>query len=451
MGVKVVTNPRGYLRFRIYHHGRDVVVSTRLRDDGPRGKHRRVVHAKAVLIEERLRAGAPLHRALLDVLGDCPPRLVPRRTSDTSPTTVQSYYERWIARQVPPAVRQSAAVRYRLAFERIILPHLGQLALRDLTPAVLLDFRAVLFQRQFQGRTIKVKTVRNILDGTLRALYRDAREIDRLVEGNPFAALKWPRTIEPEPDPFTAEERDTILDFFARKRGLWHPWVMAQFWTGMRPSESAALRVGDVDLRRGEITITKSRDYGQEVAPKTRRSARAIRLLPNLHEVLKAMPLPLHAEPTTYFFRNPEGNPITTQWWPRKSWYPVLRILGIRPRKFYATRHTFISWALSEGANLKWIAEYCGTSVEMIEKNYGKYMTSDGLDPLIRALAGKAKVTPLFAGESRTSDRGETGPSTVPSLAQAVGSDLNCAPGQPKKKWSQGESNPRLRRERPPS
>jgi len=27
------------------------------------------------------------------------------------------------------------------------------------------------------------------------------------------------------------------------------------------------------------------------------------------------------------------------------------------------TRHTFIAWALSEGANLKGLAEYCGTSV----------------------------------------------------------------------------------------
>jgi hypothetical protein len=32
-------------------------------------------------------------------------------------------------------------------------------------------------------------------------------------------------------------------------------------------------------------------------------------------------------------------------------------------------RHTFIAWALSEGANLKGLAEYCGTSVQMIEQS----------------------------------------------------------------------------------
>jgi hypothetical protein len=160
-----------------------------------------------------------------------------------------------------------------------------------------------------------------------------------------------------------------------------------------------------------------------EAAPKTPRSARTIRLLPNVHAALKEMPLPLHVDPTTYFFRNPEGNPITTVWWPKKSWYPVLRILGIRPRRFYATRHTFISWALSQGANLKWLAEYCGTSVDMIEKSYGKYMTNDGLDPLIRAVASTAKVRPLFAGESRTSDTAKAGPPTGPPWRKPWGAN----------------------------
>jgi hypothetical protein len=48
-------------------------------------------------------------------------------------------------------------------------------------------------------------------------------------------------------------------------------------------------------------------------------------------------------------------------------------------------RRTFIAWALSEGANLKGLAEYCGTSVEMIEQSYGRYIRKDFLGPLIAA------------------------------------------------------------------
>jgi hypothetical protein len=49
------------------------------------------------------------------------------------------------------------------------------------------------------------------------------------------------------------------------------------------------------------------------------------------------------------------------------------------------TRHTFIAWALSEGANLNGLAEYCGTSVQMIEQSYGRYIRKDFLGPLIAA------------------------------------------------------------------
>ena len=49
----------------------------------------------------------------------------------------------------------------------------------------------------------------------------------------------------------------------------------------------------------------------------------------------------------------------------------------MRPRKFYATRHTFISLAMTKGMPLKLVAGYCGTSVEMIEQHYGKWLSDD--------------------------------------------------------------------------
>jgi integrase len=57
-----------------------------------------------------------------------------------------------------------------------------------------------------------------------------------------------------------------------------------------------------------------------------------------------------------------------------RRFLPALRALGIRPRKLYATRHTFISLALTDGVNIKWLAEYCGTSVARIEASYGRWM-----------------------------------------------------------------------------
>ena len=58
-------------------------------------------------------------------------------------------------------------------------------------------------------------------------------------------------------------------------------------------------------------------------------------------------------------------------------------------------RHTFISLALSHGVNIKWLAEYCGTSVAMIEKHYGRYIKSDLEEQLVRVFGAQ---TGTFAG-----------------------------------------------------
>jgi integrase len=75
-------------------------------------------------------------------------------------------------------------------------------------------------------------------------------------------------------------------------------------------------------------------------------------------------------------------------------WRPALRATNVRPRKFYATRHTFISLTLTAGIlKLKKLADYCGTSIEMIEKHYGKWMDDESADELA-TLGGSAPSAP---------------------------------------------------------
>src|SRR5438876_6243741 len=78
-----------------------------------------------------------------------------------------------------------------------------------------------------------------------------------------------------------------------------------------------------------------------------------------------------------FFFTTHHGNPIDQERFVDKHWRRVFAATGVRPRKFYATRHTSISIALTKGANLKWLATYCGTSIEMIERHYSKWPGHD--------------------------------------------------------------------------
>jgi hypothetical protein len=69
--------------------------------------------------------------------------------------------------------------------------------------------------------------------------------------------------------------------------------------------------------------------------------------------------------------------------------YRALRAKKLRVRKPYTMRHTFISVGVTNGVNIKWLADYCGTSLAMIEKHYGKYIRNDADEQLSRLIVGQ--------------------------------------------------------------
>ena len=121
---------------------------------------------------------------------------------------------------------------------------------------------------------------------------------------------------------------------------------------------------------------------GREAPTKTEHSERTIKLLPDVRAVFQTL-LRHKSDRNQYVFVNAKnGGPINHSEWPKSNWKKALKETGIRPRKFYATRHTFISTALTKGLNIKFIAEYCGTSVAMIEQRYGRFLKHRAQDQL---------------------------------------------------------------------
>jgi hypothetical protein len=56
-----------------------------------------------------------------------------------------------------------------------------------------------------------------VIDGSLRAVIRDARTVDYLIEKDPFEAVVWLRKTLGNPDPLTEEERDAVISYFQQK------------------------------------------------------------------------------------------------------------------------------------------------------------------------------------------------------------------------------------------
>jgi integrase len=402
MACKVKVNQHGYLAFRLYWNGNKAWEGTGLKDNA---KNRQRVEARAVLISEEM------ERDAFDYLKWFPNGNKAHlfQSAPTVPDiqavkkTVRQYYEEWIKSKKPPLVRKSRERDYRQAFKRHILPFLGDIAVSQVTPRKLEDFRIHLLEQA----KLSLKSVRNIIDAYLRAMMRDARNIDHLISEDPFVALEWKKQPKEEPDPFTEEERDKILKFYQEKLPYKaYVFVHNQFWTGMRPSEATALRHSKVDLNSGKAMIVRSRHLGAEDAPKTRASRRTVKLLPNVVELMNTI-TPLHQTPDDYVYTDEQGSPIDQAEFGR-GFQGVLRAVSIRPRPFYNTRHTYISVALTLGCNIKWIAEQCGTSVEMIQENYGKYIRSDGDAPILAYLSQPVETKHEGENEEKSETFGET-------------------------------------------
>lgn len=77
---------------------------------------------------------------------------------------------------------------------------------------------------------------------------------------------------------------------------------------------------------------------------------------------------PLDGRDDDFVFATSEGRPVDLRF-VESHLRRALTATGVRPRKFCATRHTFISLAV-QGADHKWVADYTGTSLEMISKHY---------------------------------------------------------------------------------
>jgi integrase len=384
--VRVRVNRHGYLAWRFYGvegFGEDFQVGTNFRDES---ENRKLLEAHAAIMRHEMKVGTFDFAAKFPVAA-AELRAQPPVQPTERPRTVQEFAERlWLPKKKPPLVRASRARDYLRHCGTYIFPALGTCPLEALSPETLEEFRAMLVGPKtdrfavrgiaFLGRSLGLKTARNVIDGTLRAMWRDARLTDR---PNPFEALRWPRMVLKRRDPFTEDERDRITEFFQNHPFLRHYFlfVYLALWVGLRPSELCGLRRGDVDLEAGRLTVSVSRTNHEDNATKTAMSARCLDIDRETVALLKAH-WPENWHPNDFLFLNTEGRPVHGESFTRNHWKGAIRALGIRPRDFYACRHTFISVSLTNGMNPKFIAEYCGTSLAMIEKHYGRYIRNDG-------------------------------------------------------------------------
>ncbi|MDI3258185.1 MAG: DUF3596 domain-containing protein [Sinobacteraceae bacterium] len=250
-----------------------------------------------------------------------------------------------------------------------LLPAFGELPLEQIDRAAVLDFRTALAGDDPRRRRPRAPATVNRILGILSLLLDEAALSHDLP--NPCQGIKRLKVKKIDIQPFSLEEVRLLIE---RVRPDFADYLRVRFFTGMRSGEVNGLKWEHVDFERNEIRIRETWVNGRTEYTKTDGSQREICMSPPVREALLRMEK-LTRPLGPYVFCTPNGRPIDNHNFVNRVWNPLLRHLGLKPRRPYQMRHTCATLWLAAGENPQWIARQLGhTTTEMLFRTYARFV-----------------------------------------------------------------------------
>lgn len=167
--------------------------------------------------------------------------------------TVKEYMETWVEQHGKANLRPSTFDSYKGFIRNHIVPKIGYVQLRQLTPAMLDD----LFQKMFD-KGLSQSSVR-YCQRILSVAFEAARKY-RYIETNPAHDIitkfgKHGKT----PDPYTVQQMQQLMGHIIGTE--WEMTIMLSGMYGLRLSEVIGLRWDNVDLEKGTFAVIEQLPY----------------------------------------------------------------------------------------------------------------------------------------------------------------------------------------------
>jgi len=170
-------------------------------------------------------------------------------------------------------------------------------------------------------------------------------------------------------DPFTREERDTILDSLNQPQQ--HLFYAIRFYCGLRPSEAIALTWHD--YRDNSFRVTKGRVRGNDGTTKTK-TERIVPVHPYVQKILAATPRRFN---DPHIITNQYGQGYRSATRLSDAFSRTLKRCGIRYRSPYNVRHTCATMMLEAGMKPAYCAKVLGHSLQMFFQVYADWIDKD--------------------------------------------------------------------------
>jgi integrase len=277
----------------------------------------------------------------------------------------------WLGTYAKHNVRLSTYTAYTGYSRNHIIPALGSIMLRKLSPTHLQDF----YQAKLTGGRLDRKQG-NLAPRTVKYFHSIIRESlqhafeQNLVPRNVADAVKPPKGTRPPIKVWNEEEARTFLK--AAENAPYAPLWLVLLATGVRRGEALGLRWKDVDLRKGTISIRQTlvevNGYVSFGEPKTKSGRRTIEL-----DTMCIAALTAHRDAQTFrrkavgdawrdydlVFTTADGNWLS----PRnveREFYAIVKRAALPRLSVHGLRHTCATLLLLHNVNPKIVSERLG-------------------------------------------------------------------------------------------
>lgn len=302
----------------------------------------------------------------------------------TVPVTLGEYLADWLENVARPRLRQSSYTSYVQVLDLYVPEDLLRKRLQNVTMADLEALYASLRRRGLSSRTVRY------LHSVLRTALRHARTRRRIIVHDPTEGAQLPRQESKEMRALTwAEARRLVAILRAEPvAGLLMEVMLV---LGLRPSEAAGVRIDDLNLPEGTLTIARRivqlRGGGIDIGPpKSRRSARTLaiprflvaRLDDHLSAVNARMARDAEWNASRLLFPSMRGRPINMHNFVKRHLKPAVARAGLPPDfRLYDLRHSNATLSSNGGAPLQVVANQLGHASAWVTANTYLHATAD--------------------------------------------------------------------------
>ena len=331
-----------------------LVVELPRRADGRRRKQWHTVHGTKKEAKRRL---AEILREMEG--GTC---------TEPSPMPLAEYLREWLT-QTGGTLSARSRERYASIIARHLVPALGEVPLRNLTPLQIQSYYGEALQGGGKGgAALSAATVLKHHHLLRKALGQALRW--GMINRNPAASVEPPKAVRSE---MRALDRAETARLLAASEGdrLQVPILLAVS-SGLRRGELLGLPWRDLDLKSGTLTVRQSLEETAAGCtlkqPKTARSRRSLPLGATTVAALRRhraaqqeqrSALGAHYCDQDLVFASPDGSP----WSPAAfslAFMRLVRRIGLGGTRLHDLRHTHASLLLAQGVHPKIVSERLG-------------------------------------------------------------------------------------------